>query len=91
MNDTRTARLLAAMAGNGFFLAKLAEHWLPEGRPVLVSVLISALVALLGVSAAYASLLWSPEKRLPVMLEAISAFCFIMNALFWLSRIRVAD
>jgi len=88
MDETRTARAIALMAGNGFFLTKVAEDWLrTEGRyHLLVSTITFAFVALVGVSLAYISLFGRSEKRWPLSVEIVSALCFVANALWWLSR-----
>ena len=89
MNDTRTARIIAVMAGNAFFVAKIAEHWIQAGYPLLLHVQISVVVALLGLASAYLSLFWPPEKRWPLVLEIASDLCFVGNVVWWLSQIRV--
>jgi hypothetical protein len=56
MNENRTTRVVAVMAANGFVVSKLAEHWIPEGRPLLMRTIVFILLALVGVSLAYFSL-----------------------------------
>ena len=85
MYENRTTRVVAVMAGNGFFLAKIAEHWLETGRPLLASTITLILVALVGVSLGYLSLFGRSEKRWPLVLELVSALFFVIGAFGWLS------
>ena len=86
MNETRTARVIAVIAGNAFFLNKIADVWLSsQGRFHLeVGAVTLALVALLGISLSYISLFGRSEKRWPLALELVSALGFLTNALWWL-------
>lgn len=85
MNETRSTRIVALLAGNGFFLAKLGEHWLTEGHRLLPSIMPLVIIALLGVSLAYISLFGRLQKRWPLVLEAISAICFLITFVGWIN------
>jgi hypothetical protein len=91
MNETRTTRIIALIAGNGYFLNKIGEYWLGRGGTThfLISVVILSIIALIGIIAAYISLLGRHEKRWPFVLELVSAFGFLINALWWLYVIIV--
>jgi hypothetical protein len=90
MDDNRTTRVVAVMAGNGFFLSKIADHWIQEGWPLLIRTIAFTLVALTGVSSAYLSLFGRPEKRWPFALELFSAFCFALCAFGWLWVVAIS-
>src|SRR5438477_11595446 len=77
MNETRSTRIVALLAGNGFFLAKLGEHWLTEGHRLLPSIMPLVIIALLGVSLAYISLFGRLQKRWPIGVGG--NFCHLLS------------
>jgi hypothetical protein len=86
LNETRTTRIIALIAGNGYFLNRLAEYWMDRGGVAHfhVSVVILSVVALIGITTAYISLFGKREKRWPLILELVSALGFSANAVWWL-------
>ena|ERR1700733_215253 len=86
MNETRTTRIIALMAGNAYFLNQIADYWMGRGGAThfLIRVVILSVVALVGIILAYISLFGRPERRWPLVLELLAAFCFFINSAWWL-------
>ncbi len=86
MGETRAARVLAIMAGNGFFLDRIADVWLKdEGKYNLNSgANLRVFVALVAISLAYVSLFGTPRRRWSVVLELCAALGFVVSAAWWL-------
>jgi hypothetical protein len=85
MNETRTTRIIALMAGNGFFVSQLGVHWLEHGRKLETPAIITAVVALIGLSLAYLSLYWPTDKGGPALaMECFAAVFFLADAVWYL-------
>jgi hypothetical protein len=84
MNETRTTRIIALMAGNGFFVSQLGQHWLEHGRTLQVPAIITAIVAIVGLSSAYLSLFWGADQKLPAWCEGFAALCFLADVAWYL-------
>jgi hypothetical protein len=83
MNETRTTRIVALMAGNGYFLSQAGDYWLKDKNPLLMSVFPVVLITLLGLSSAYISLFGRSERYWPLILEIVSALCFATVIAAW--------
>jgi hypothetical protein len=74
------------MAGNAFFLDKVADTWLKDDGYWNLNAGADerVFVALVSIGLAYASLFGTPKQRWPVALELCAAFGFVVSSVWWL-------